>query len=218
MSKKGIVSIHGKQYKTVVLRVNEFHANKTDTQRITTDLVYHDEKRVIMKAVIWDSDVVIGTGYGEEWRESSNINKTSALECAETSAIGRALACIGLGGDEYASADEVLRAISQQNVNKAEGWEPSADDKPQSTEDDAWSSPDIPDDILEIVQENFKIMKKREGKDKTYTWHSRVLPNFLNVHLEEDYSVVEAIKSLDKPTLLKLSELQNEQLKLNTEE
>ena len=80
-----------------------------------------------------------------------------------------------------------------------------------------WSSPDIPSDILDIVQENFKIMKKREGKDHTYLWHSRVLPNFLNVQLEDD-DVVGAIKNLNPTNLLKLSELQNEQLKLNKED
>ena len=35
-----------------------------------------------------------------------------ALENAETSAIGRALAAFGLGGTEFASADEVARAIT----------------------------------------------------------------------------------------------------------
>jgi AmiR/NasT family two-component response regulator len=40
------------------------------------------------------------------------VNATSALENAETSAIGRALASLGLGGTEFASADEVARALS----------------------------------------------------------------------------------------------------------
>ena len=42
-------------------------------------------------------------------------SRTSALENAETSAIGRALAALGLAGTEYASADEVANAITQQN-------------------------------------------------------------------------------------------------------
>ena len=75
--------------------------------------------RVVMKAIIYDSDVPVATGYAEENRSQGNINKTSAMENAETGAIGRALACYGLGGDEYASADEVLRAIGQQEeINK----------------------------------------------------------------------------------------------------
>ena len=57
----------------------------------------------------------IATGYAEEVRTASKINRTSALENAETSAVGRALAFFGLGGSEIASADEVANAIQQQN-------------------------------------------------------------------------------------------------------
>ena len=47
---------------------------------------------------------------------SSMINKTSALENAETSAVGRALAFAGFQTDaSIASADEVANAIVQQN-------------------------------------------------------------------------------------------------------
>ena len=46
--------------------------------------------------------------------DASFINKTSALENAETSALGRALAAFGLHGSEYASADEVATAVKQQ--------------------------------------------------------------------------------------------------------
>jgi len=215
MTNKGIVRIHNRNYKTVALRVSEFHESRSDTQRITTELVYHDKDRVVMKATVWDSDVAMGTGYGEEWRESSKINTTSAMENAETSAIGRALACIGLGGDEYASADEVLRAISQQEEMKDT---PADDNKTSSNDNTMWSSPDIPDDILEVVQENFQIMKKQIGKEETYVWHGRVLPNFLNVKLEDGDGVIEAIKALDKERLMKLSELQNEKIKLRKDE
>jgi deoxycytidylate deaminase len=110
----GIVNIHGKQYKTVALRVQEFR-QQHPTWAIRTELVHRDDTLVVMKAAIIDeSEHVIGTGYSEEVRSSSNINRTSALENAETSAIGRALAAAGFGGTEYASADEVANAISQQ--------------------------------------------------------------------------------------------------------
>jgi hypothetical protein len=57
----------------------------------------------------------ITTGHAEEFRAASQINSTSALENAETSAIGRALAAAGWGGTEFASANEVQNAIHQQN-------------------------------------------------------------------------------------------------------
>jgi hypothetical protein len=58
---------------------------------------------------------VLATGYAEERRDSTTINKTSALENCETSAIGRALAAYGYAGTEYASADEVAQAVRQQS-------------------------------------------------------------------------------------------------------
>ena len=70
-----------------------------------------------MKATISDEQGrVRATGHAEEVRASSQINKTSALENAETSAIGRALAALGYAGTEFASADEVAQAITQQKT------------------------------------------------------------------------------------------------------
>jgi hypothetical protein len=110
----GIVNIHGKQYKTVALRVSEFRA-QYPKHAIITELVHRDDTLVVMKAAIQDeAGRTIGTGYSEEVRASSSINRTSALENAETSAIGRALAAAGYAGTEYASADEVANAIGQQ--------------------------------------------------------------------------------------------------------
>ena len=117
-TKEGVVNIHGKEYKTVALRVAEFREVCPDWS-IVTELVAETEDKVIMKASISHVGVVMGTGYAEEVRSASRINKTSALENAETSAIGRALAACGYGGTEYASADEVANAIGQQNASEA---------------------------------------------------------------------------------------------------
>lgn len=214
MSRKGIVKIHGREYKTVARRVAEFHESRTETQRITTELVYHDDVRVIMKAIVWDGDVVIGCDYAEEFRESSKINQTSALENASTSAIGRALACIGLGGDEYASADEVLRAISQQEnlepVPKSPTKETSTDSLGQ---DEEWDS-DIPEDILEVVKENYKMIQDR-FKDAN-VWHKNILANFMGTKGEGTAKSI--IKDLSREQLAELADFQNEHLKLNSKE
>jgi hypothetical protein len=111
----GKVKIHGKEYKTVALRVAEFRATHPD-YTISTDLVEANDVLVIMKASILDDEGrLLATGYAEEVRAASKINATSALENAETSAIGRCLSALGFGGQEYASADEVANAIQQQN-------------------------------------------------------------------------------------------------------
>lgn len=119
----GIVNIHGKEYKTVAARVQEFRTEYQDAYAIVTEIVERTEELVVVKAsviknVMTTADVLhtypIATGYAEEKRNASSINRTSALENAETSAIGRALAAFGMAGSEYASADEVAQAIHQQ--------------------------------------------------------------------------------------------------------
>ncbi len=114
--KKGEINIRGKIYRTVALRVNEFRTlEKYENYGCETDLVSIDNVKVVVKAVITNAENrIVATGYGEEFRSAGNINKTSALENCETSAIGRALACLGLGGEEYASANEVQAAIEGQ--------------------------------------------------------------------------------------------------------
>ena len=110
----GVVNIHGKQYQTVALRVKNFRDAHKDYS-LTTEIVSRDAEVVVMKATILDEKGrVIATGHSEEKRSASQINKTSALENAETSAIGRALAAFGLGGTEFATADESANAITQQ--------------------------------------------------------------------------------------------------------
>ena len=55
-------------------------------------------------------------------RGKNIIKRKTAWENAETSSIGRALACLSLGGSEYASANEVENAISQQEQIKQNNY------------------------------------------------------------------------------------------------
>jgi hypothetical protein len=111
----GVVNIHGKAYETVALRVRKFREGAGKECSLTTEIVSRDDECVVMKATIATPDGrILATGHSEEYRHTSQINRTSALENAETSAIGRALAALGLGGTEFATADEVANAITQQ--------------------------------------------------------------------------------------------------------
>lgn len=124
----GIVNIHGRQYKTVALRVAEFREKyPIETGwAIITDIVRADDQACVVKAeILNEKGATVATGYAEENRSSKGINSTSALENAETSAIGRALAAAGFGGDEYASADEVANTIKQENGKPAQPAKPS---------------------------------------------------------------------------------------------
>jgi len=110
----GKVNIHGKEYETVASRVKRLREDHNFDIAIQTEIIAIDEDVVVMKASAVKDGIVIGTGHAEENRQASTINKTSALENCETSAIGRCLANIGYLGTEFASADEVAHAIAQQ--------------------------------------------------------------------------------------------------------
>jgi len=115
----GIISIHGKEYATVAYRLALFRADYPKGC-IVTKLISDTDGVIVFMATVDDGDDMLATGYAEEVRGSSNINKTSALENAETSAVGRALAFAGYhSSTSIASADEVSVAIARQNEPKA---------------------------------------------------------------------------------------------------
>ena len=112
------IDIEGKSYTTVANRINIFRKYFSDYSIVTDVLQNDDNKVVVQTKITTPSGIVIATGLAEEFRGKNIINTTSALENAETSSIGRALACLSLGGSEYASANEMENAISQQEQIK----------------------------------------------------------------------------------------------------
>jgi len=62
------------------------------------------------------------TGYAFEVDGGYGANKTSALENCETSAIGRALANMGLHGNKRASREEMSK-VERGVTPKADAWE-----------------------------------------------------------------------------------------------
>ena len=121
----GVLQKGGKQYTEVAKRVEVFRREFGGEYGIQTKLEVNDGKTVVFQAIIIERETgfVIGSGYAEEVRGSSYITKTSAIEVCETSAIGRALASLGLHGGQYASANEMVgverkkEAISQRRID-----------------------------------------------------------------------------------------------------
>lgn len=111
--KLNTVNIKGKPYVLVSDRVAYFNKHFPNGS-ITTQLISEtDAKEVVMKAII-NPDVSkerCFTGYSQAVKGEGYINQTSALENAETSAVGRALGFMGIGViDSIASADEMVKA------------------------------------------------------------------------------------------------------------
>ena len=104
----GVKQKGGKLYTQVVHRMEAFRRIHGTDFGLDTEILVNDGKRVVIKAIITDKDGrSVGAGMAEEIRGQGMVNTTSALENAETSAIGRALASLGLAGGEYASANEI---------------------------------------------------------------------------------------------------------------
>jgi len=113
----GVTQRGGKKYTEVFVRVEAFRKAFGTDMGIETNIVDDNGQRVIVQAFIKNKDgMIIGSGYAEEIRGSSNVNKTSAIENCETSAIGRALASIGLHGGSYASANELVAAKRKEQA------------------------------------------------------------------------------------------------------
>jgi hypothetical protein len=108
------IDFKGKKYVLVADRVLYFNETYKDGS-ITTELVSKpDDDMVVMKATIKPNDKQTFTAYSQATWGEGYINKTSALENAETSAVGRALAFMGIGVIEsIASADEINKAQTQ---------------------------------------------------------------------------------------------------------
>jgi hypothetical protein len=112
-------NIRGKAYVEVNERIKFFRQeDKYNLWGIRTEFPMIDSEQCLCKCTITDADGdIIAQGHAHEVRGSSNINKTSYVENCETSAVGRALAMLGIGIDtSIASANEVEDAIAQQQA------------------------------------------------------------------------------------------------------
>lgn len=112
--KSKAVDLKGKKYVLVADRVLFFNEEYPDGMIETSILSPLDADRVIMQAKVTPdankpSRCYIGHSQAS-WSEGY-VNKTSAIENCETSAVGRALALMGIGVIEsIASADEMKKA------------------------------------------------------------------------------------------------------------
>ena len=141
-------NIRGKQYVEVNERIKFFRQeDEYKNWTISTEFTALDSEMCVCKCIIADtSQRVVATGHAHEEKSASHINKTSYVENCETSAIGRALAMMGIGIDtSIASANEVNDAIAKQEgaslsssapveniMDKAIGYIKSSTDKRQA--------------------------------------------------------------------------------------
>ena len=154
-------NIKGKQYAEVHERIKHFRGEPNYASLgINTEVLEwdKDKEEIVIRATIYDTNSdngrILASGIAHERRDDKNsfVNKTSYVENAETSAIGRALACMGIGiEDAYASAFEVANAIAQQDGKKKDHLKVVDTPKESATTDSIDSIP-THDSSDEIVQ------------------------------------------------------------------
>ena len=110
-------NIKGKEYVEVNQRLLYFrNEKKYEGWSIETAFLVLDSESCVAQTTISDNEGrVIAQGTAQEDKSSSYINKTSYIENCETSAVGRALAMLGIGIEtSIASSNEVSMAIAKQ--------------------------------------------------------------------------------------------------------
>lgn len=105
-------------YETVEDRITKFWEKFPDG-RIETSLVLADEKQFIIRADVYRDSTLeclpFASGYAQEIIGQGMVNKTSALENGETSAIGRALANGGFATKGKRASRTEMEKVSRGN-------------------------------------------------------------------------------------------------------
>lgn len=115
------IEIKGNEYVKVADRITYFNENY-ENGVIKTEVKIIDSNKFLVRAKVYPNickSERYFTGSAIETKGEGYINKTSALENAETSAVGRALGMMGIGVIEnLASADEVKNATNRSKNSK----------------------------------------------------------------------------------------------------
>lgn len=159
-------NIRGKEYVEVHERIKFFRQeDQYKDWTIMSEFTVLDSEQCVCKTTIADATGrVIATGHAHEVQGSSNINKTSYVENCETSAIGRALAVIGIGIDtSIASANEVQNAIANQEEKGAKKLSKESQEKIKKIQKQFDTEPPV-----DIMDKAVAYIKSETDKKKAF--------------------------------------------------
>jgi hypothetical protein len=108
-------------YEPVEARLSRFWDQHQEDGRIETELVSHNAGHYIVKAIVFVGDRQVATGLADEHTEQKGVNARNALENAETSAIGRALANFNFAPKgKRPSREEMVKANVTESLGASE--------------------------------------------------------------------------------------------------
>jgi hypothetical protein len=121
-------------YETVAERITRFYKDNNDGRIITRNITTSNDRAIstwVVQAYIYlnstdqEKNLAKATGLAFEIDGAGMANKTSALENAETSAIGRALANAGYSGDKRSTREEMSKV--KRDVTPPRNWQAALD-------------------------------------------------------------------------------------------
>ena len=123
MSRPGQTRDRFEDYVPVAERLERFYERYPEG-RVTTSIVQHDLETgfVLMRAEVYrgpDDAQPASTGHAFEVRGESYVNKTSYVENAETSSVGRALALLGFEVKRGIASREELQKTARMQAERA---------------------------------------------------------------------------------------------------
>ena len=191
--KSKAIKIKGKDYVLVSYRVLFFNENYPNGS-ISTDYSFNDGTYIV-KAIITpdvDNDKRVFYGTSQATVGDGMVNKTAALENAETSAVGRALAMLGIGVlDSIASADEMNKATGSAGAvrtgakyatEKQIQW--MRDTVRKYTEQDIETNEKVDkiiEEILTIKPENVPLFKVKDAVDRITSEFNKPTKTIINM-------------------------------------
>ncbi len=103
---------NGELYEPVWLRKKKHQESRPEEIIYFPPPIFPDGNTVLQECQIWNASrtLLLANGYAEERRDLNEVNRTSAVEVAQTSALGRALYARGYGNGEIATEEEVEAA------------------------------------------------------------------------------------------------------------
>ena len=162
----GVQQKGGKFYTQVVHRMEAFRRIHGTDFGIDTQILVNDGKKVVVKAIIADKDNrTVGVGMAEEIRGQGLVNTTSALENAETSAIGRALASLGLAGGEYASANEMDAVVRKTDAIKETPQVEVKEQEESSTSNNSSPVPMSSSKMFDKIKKHIELIQRKGYKE-----------------------------------------------------